>query len=134
MADPKTREITLPSGRKALIREGFGRDLMRAQKVARSMDEIPMALVAQLVEMDGKPISVRGPARYEFAGCARAAGPGDVGKFRFPSAADFAGLVQFGFLADELERMSFERLTYWLEAVQEHQEAVNKEIARARGG
>jgi len=30
--------------------------------------------------------------------------------------------------------MSFERLTYWLEAVREHQEAVNKEIARARGG
>ncbi|HLW71355.1 MAG TPA: hypothetical protein VKS22_12120 [Candidatus Binataceae bacterium] len=56
MAEPKTREITLPSGRKAVIREGFGRDLMRAQKVAKTVDEIPMALVAQLVEIDGAAV------------------------------------------------------------------------------
>ncbi|HLW69816.1 MAG TPA: hypothetical protein VKS22_04255 [Candidatus Binataceae bacterium] len=46
----------MPSGRKAVIREGFGRDLMRAQKVARDVAEIPMALVAQLVEIDGATI------------------------------------------------------------------------------
>jgi hypothetical protein len=56
MAEPKTKQITLPSGRTAVIREGFGRDLMAAQRVATSVDAIPMALVAQLVEIDGKAI------------------------------------------------------------------------------
>ncbi len=52
------RTIALPSGRSATIRRGVGRDLMRAQRAARSSEPaaIVFALVAELVRIDGKPI------------------------------------------------------------------------------
>ena len=52
------RTLTLPSGRSAAIRRGLGRDLMRAQRAARSNEPaaIVFALVAELVRIDGKPI------------------------------------------------------------------------------
>jgi hypothetical protein len=52
------RTVTLPSGRSAAIRRGIGRDLMRAQRAARSSEPaaIVFALVAELVRIDGKPM------------------------------------------------------------------------------
>ena len=51
-----TKEITLPSGKKALIKKGKGIDLLNAQKNTSASDEIPYALIAQLCEIDGQKI------------------------------------------------------------------------------
>ena len=37
----------------AIIKDGKGRDLLNAQKKAKSSDEIPYALIAELTEIDG---------------------------------------------------------------------------------
>lgn len=47
------KEITLPSGKKAVIRDGKGKDLLNAQRIAQSPDEIIYALLAELVMIDG---------------------------------------------------------------------------------
>jgi len=57
--DDSSREIRLPSGRPAVVRKGFGRDLMRAHRVAGHNPEptaITFALIAELAEVDGKAI------------------------------------------------------------------------------
>lgn len=48
-----TKEITLSDGKVAVIKDGKGRDLLNAQKKAKSSDEIPYALIAELTEIDG---------------------------------------------------------------------------------
>ena len=59
-AEPKTRNVlVLPSGRNATIRKGFGRDLMRAQRVVGASNDptaIVFALIAELVEIDGEKV------------------------------------------------------------------------------
>ena len=57
MAIPKT--MTLPSGRAAEIREGKGKDLMRAHRAVRGNDDpmaITFALIAELVSVEGRPL------------------------------------------------------------------------------
>jgi hypothetical protein len=51
------RAIVLPSGRRATIRRGFGRDLMRAQRAAQTAEPaaIIFALIAELAKIDGAP-------------------------------------------------------------------------------
>ena len=48
-----TKEITLSDGKIAVIKDGKGRDLLNAQKKAKSSDEIPYALIAELTEIEG---------------------------------------------------------------------------------
>jgi hypothetical protein len=51
--------LILPSGKNASIRKGFGRDLMRAQRVVGTSSDptaIIFALIAELVEIDGEKI------------------------------------------------------------------------------
>ena len=48
-----TKEITLSDGKIAIIKDGKGRDLLNAQKKAKSSDEIRYALSAELTEIDG---------------------------------------------------------------------------------
>jgi hypothetical protein len=53
------KEIKLPSGRLALVRKGFGRDLMRAHRAVGHNPEptaITFALIAELAQVDGKTI------------------------------------------------------------------------------
>lgn len=50
------KELTLPSGKIAMIKKGKGIDLLNAQKNSNSSDEIPYALIAQLTEIDGQNI------------------------------------------------------------------------------
>jgi hypothetical protein len=53
------REVTLPSGRVATIREGKGRDLINAQRaVGRTAESgaLMQALVAMLCTVDGKEL------------------------------------------------------------------------------
>jgi hypothetical protein len=54
-AAPGERQIVLPSGRRAAIRPGFGRDLMRAQRAAQSSEPaaIIFALIAELTRING---------------------------------------------------------------------------------
>jgi hypothetical protein len=55
----KAHELSLPSGKRAAIRKGFGRDLMRAQRVAGPEADptaVVFALIAELVEIDGHRI------------------------------------------------------------------------------
>ncbi|MCI1274366.1 MAG: hypothetical protein LKG27_08055 [Clostridiaceae bacterium] len=48
------QEITLKDGRIAKIKSGKGLDLLNAQKKAKTSDEIPYALIAELTEIDGQ--------------------------------------------------------------------------------
>lgn len=47
-----TKTLTLPSGKKAVINPGRGYDLLQAQMKAKNSEEIPYALIAELVEID----------------------------------------------------------------------------------
>ena len=54
-----TKTIRLPSGATAEVRKGRGKDLMRAHRVVRGKDDpmaIALALIAELTNIDGKPI------------------------------------------------------------------------------
>lgn len=51
-----TKELTLPSGKIAIIEEGKGKDLLQAQMKAKTPDEIPYALIAELAEIDGNKL------------------------------------------------------------------------------
>ena len=48
-----TKTLLLPSGKTAVIRKGKGFDLFQAQKKAKTSEEIPYALIAELTEIDG---------------------------------------------------------------------------------
>lgn len=50
------KEIVLPSGKTAKIRQGKGRDLLNAWRKAKTPDEIVFALIAELVEIDGQKV------------------------------------------------------------------------------
>jgi hypothetical protein len=49
-----TKELKLSDGRTATIKDGKGLDLLNAQKKAKTSDEIPYALIAELTEIDGE--------------------------------------------------------------------------------
>ena len=49
-----SKEIKLSDGKLAVIKDGKGLDLLNAQKKAKTSDEIPYALIAELTEIDGK--------------------------------------------------------------------------------
>jgi hypothetical protein len=51
------REITLPSGKVAVIKDGKGKDLFWAQKMANDTSEIMKMLMVRLVLVDGNPIT-----------------------------------------------------------------------------
>ena len=48
-----TKKLTLPSGKIATIKNGKGIDLLHAQQKAKTSEEIPYALIAELTEIDG---------------------------------------------------------------------------------
>ena len=51
-----TKTLTLPSGKIAEIRKGRGYDLLQAQIKAKDSEEIPYALIAELVSIDGQQL------------------------------------------------------------------------------
>lgn len=51
-----TKTITLPSGKVATIHRGVGFDLLQAQTKAKTPEEIPYALIAELAEIDGNKL------------------------------------------------------------------------------
>ncbi|MBR1626068.1 MAG: hypothetical protein IJ681_02875 [Bacteroidales bacterium] len=51
-----TKTLTLPSGKTATLRKGKGFDLYQAQKKAKTSEEIPYALIAELAEIDGQKL------------------------------------------------------------------------------
>ncbi|MDO8433511.1 MAG: phage tail assembly protein [Candidatus Binatus sp.] len=53
-----SRAIELPSGARAEVRKGLGRDLMRAQRVAAGGDAsaVVFALIAELARVDGRKV------------------------------------------------------------------------------
>lgn len=50
------KELTLPSGKIAIIEQGKGKDLLQAQMKAKTSEEIPYALIAELAEIDGQKL------------------------------------------------------------------------------
>jgi len=48
-----TMTITLPSGRTAVVRPGTAGDLVNAQMMVTTQEQLPLALVSMLVEIDG---------------------------------------------------------------------------------
>ena len=51
-----TKTLILPSGKTAVIRKGKGFDLFQAQIKAKTSEEIPYALIAELTEIDGQQL------------------------------------------------------------------------------
>ncbi len=51
-----SKKLTLPSGKIAIVEEGKGKDLLQAQIKAKTPDEIPYALIAELAEIDGNKL------------------------------------------------------------------------------
>ena len=51
-----TKTLTLPSGKIATFEKGRGKDLLQAQIKAKTSDEIPYALLAELCEIDGQKL------------------------------------------------------------------------------
>lgn len=51
-----SKNLTLPSGKIATIKDGKGIDLLHAQMKAKSSEEIPYALIAELTEIDGQAL------------------------------------------------------------------------------
>lgn len=49
-----TKEVKLPSGKQAIIKDGKGKDLLQAQIKAKNSEEIPYALIAELCEIEGQ--------------------------------------------------------------------------------
>src|ERR1700674_5192600 len=56
--DQAARTIELPSGARAEVRKGYGRDLMRAQRAAAGSDAnaVIFALIAEVTRVDGHKI------------------------------------------------------------------------------
>ncbi len=54
----EVRTIELPSGTRAEVRKGYGRDLMRAQRAAAGGDAsaVVFALIAEVTRVDGRKI------------------------------------------------------------------------------
>jgi hypothetical protein len=54
----ESHAFELPSGKQAIVRKGYGRDLMRAQRAAGADDPnaVVFALVAELAEIAGRKI------------------------------------------------------------------------------
>lgn len=50
------KEIILPSGKKATVKDGKGRDLLNAQRKSKSTEEIVYALLAELTEVEGQKL------------------------------------------------------------------------------
>lgn len=51
-----SKTLTLPSGKIAVLHKGKGYDLLQAQQKAKSSEEIPYALIAELAEIDGQKL------------------------------------------------------------------------------
>ena len=51
-----SKTLTLPSGKTAVLRNGKGYDLLQPQMKAKNSEEIPYALIAELVEIDGQAL------------------------------------------------------------------------------
>ena len=51
-----SKKITLPSGKIATLKKGRGFDLLQAQQKAKTSEEIPYALIAELAEIDGQKL------------------------------------------------------------------------------
>jgi hypothetical protein len=65
----ETRTIELPSGARAEVRKGMGRDLMRAQRAVAGGDAsaVVFALIAELARIDGRKIVYEDVLEMELA-------------------------------------------------------------------
>lgn len=50
------KTVILPSGKTANIEQGKGYHLLQAQRKAKTADEIPYALIAELTEIEGQKL------------------------------------------------------------------------------
>ena len=55
---PGETSFELSDGRKAVLRQGTGKDLMLAQRAAKNNDEVTWALAARLLTIEDKPVLV----------------------------------------------------------------------------
>ena len=63
------RTIDLPSGARAVVRKGYGRDLMRAQRAAAGGDAnaVVFALIAEVTRVEGRKIVYEDVLEMELA-------------------------------------------------------------------
>jgi hypothetical protein len=67
--DGQTRSVELPSGARAEVRKGLGRDLMRAQRAVAGGDAsaVVFALIAELARIGGRKIVYEDVLEMELA-------------------------------------------------------------------
>ena len=51
-----TKTLSLPSGKIASLKKGRGFDLLKTKQKAKTSEEIPYALIAELAEVDGQKL------------------------------------------------------------------------------
>ena len=51
-----SKTLILPSGKVATLKKSRGYDLLQAQQKAKTSEEIPYALIAELTEIDGQKL------------------------------------------------------------------------------
>lgn len=54
----ETQTITLASGRVVTVRPGIGADIVKAQMMVRTPEEMTLALLSLLVEIDGQRVTL----------------------------------------------------------------------------
>lgn len=52
------KKLTLTSGKTVIIKEGKGKDLLQAQLKAKTSEEIPYALIAELCEIEEQILQI----------------------------------------------------------------------------
>ena len=69
MEEGETKTLDLPSGARAEVRKGMGRDLMRAQRAVAGGDAsaVVFALIAELARIDGRKIVYEDVLEMELA-------------------------------------------------------------------
>ena len=52
------KKLTLTSGKTVIIKEGKGKDLLQAQLKAKTSEEIPYALIAELCDIEEQILQI----------------------------------------------------------------------------
>ncbi len=129
----RSRTIDLPSGARAEVRKGYGRDLMRAQRAAAGGDAsaVVFALIAEVTRVDGRKIVYEDVLEMDLADVmALQAEVIDENFDRPPQRASQASSNPDS-QSRTLSGMDFAELSYWLDAMTEYE---RMRVERGGGG
>ena len=104
-----SKTLTLPSGKVATLKKGRGYDLLQAQQKAKTSEEIPYALIAELAEIDGQKLVYEDILELDLEDVI-ALNCIDV----LPDSQSIIHLCKTtGWQYSEIAEMTIQQLTYW---------------------